>query len=208
MLAVYILWVLLALTHRHAFGSGSEVGAVRKCGRAALAGQPQSPEAASAHLLPAAVGPAQAPRSPRPRLRLPVCCPPPSFPSWRRALFARSYRCASAARRRRRREGAALPSPAAAAARLLPAAVGDAQAPRSPCPRLRLPVCCPSPSPPRWRGAPFARSCHCASPVRRRRRRAGAALPTPAAASFRLLPPAFAPALAPRCRRPRLPLRA
>ena len=155
----------MAHTDRHAFGSRSEVEAARKCGRAAPAGQPSSPEAASAYLLTAAVGPAQAPRSHRPRLRLSACCPPPSPASWRRAPFARSSRCASAARRRRRRAGAALllpaaasprlfplrhrpragaalPSPAAAAARLLPAAVGAAQAPRSPRPRLRLPVCC------------------------------------------------------------------
>jgi len=78
----------LALTDRNAFSSGSEVGAAHKCGRAAHAGQPRSPGAASAHLLPAAVGAAPAPRSPRPRLRLPACCPPPSPPRWRRAPFA------------------------------------------------------------------------------------------------------------------------
>ena len=75
-------------------------------------------------------------------------------------------------------------------------------------PRLRLSACCPPPSPPSWRRAPFARSWHCASAARRRRRCAGAALSTPTAAFSRLLPPAVAPALAPRCLRPRLPLRA
>jgi len=92
----------------------------------------------------------------RPGLRLPTCCPPPSAPRRRRAPLARGCVCPPVAPRRRPRAGAALSSPAAAAARLLPAAVGAAPAPRSPRPRLRLPACCPPPSPPRWRRAPFA----------------------------------------------------
>jgi len=144
----------------------------------------------------------------RPRLRLPTCCPPPSTPRRRRAPVAHNCICPHVAPRRRPRAGAALLSPAAAAARLLPAAVGAAQMPRSLRPTLRLPVFCPPPSPPRWRHALFARSCCCAPVARRHRHRAGAALPSPAAASALLLPPAVAPALAPRSFCLQFPLRA
>jgi len=85
----------------------------------------------------------------RPRLRLPTCCPPPSPPRWRRALLARGCRCPPVAPRRRPRAGVALSSPAAASARPFLAAVGAAQAPRCPRPRLPLPACCPPPLPPR-----------------------------------------------------------
>ena len=128
----------------------------------------------------------------------------------RAAQLARGCVCLPVDRRRRPGAGAALPSPAAAFVRLLPPAVACELAPRSLRPQQPLRVCCPPPSaprrrraplargcvspsvspppsPPSWRRAPFARSCRCASAARRRGSRAGAALPSPAAASPRLL---------------------
>jgi len=122
----------------------------------------------------------------------------------RAAQLARGCVCPPVARRRRPRAGAALFSRAAAAARLLPPAVAPALASRSLLPRLRLPALCSPPSAQHRRRAALARGCRCPPVAPRRCPRADAALPSPAAAAARLLPPAVAPALAPRFLRPRV----
>jgi len=114
-----------ALTARHTFASGSELGPAATCGQAAHAGKQRSPASAAARPLLPAVAPALAPRSPRPRLLLPAVAPGLAPRSPRSRLLPTAV--------------APLLMPRYPRPRLLLPAVATALAPRSPRPRLSLP---------------------------------------------------------------------